>query len=453
MALFFLSLFILAMFGCAGLFFYAQQTVEKNHQLEDRIDVLRKYEPIVNVERECSQIRSDAMDYARTTVQAANDEAALIKAETAREKQIAAQYRQTAIAMRNVIEGYGSLYLASPHELLDELATQYDHTSAGAELKKARAASKEIIRTGRAATSTVGDPSVRKSATDFVTEVFVGKTDAILSKVKSDNYGVLVQKLADCFTLVNHTGANFGNTFISPEFYEAKRRELQWAVAVQEFRQQEKEEQRQIREQMREEERARREYEKAIREAEDEERRLKKAMELAKQELESASAEQRSVYEARLAELEAKLAEAAAREARAISMAQQTKQGNVYVISNVGSFGEDVYKIGLTRRLDPMERVKELGDASVPFSFDVHAMIPSQDAPALEAEMHRRFAAYQVNKVNFRKEFFRVSLEQIKEVAEEMGYTVHWTMKALAEEFYESQNLESQLANQDAAAI
>ncbi|UUO06503.1 DUF4041 domain-containing protein [Blastopirellula sp. J2-11] len=449
MAILFLGLFILAMFGCAGLFFYAQQIVEKNHSLEDRIDVLKKYEPIVNVERECQRIHSDAVEYARTTVQAANSEVAVFRAEIEQAKIVAAHYQQTAAAMQNVIEGYGAQYLASPHELLDDLATHYDHTSAGAELKKARTISKEIIRTGRAATSNVGDPNVRKSAIDFVTEVFVGKTDAILSKVKSDNYGILVQKLADSFTLVNHTGANFGNTFITPEFYEAKRQELQWAVAVQEFRQQEKEEQRQIREQMREEERARREFERAIREAEDEERRLKQAMEQAKRELESASIEQRSVYEARLAELETKLADAEAKGERAISMAQQTKQGNVYVISNIGSFGEDVFKVGLTRRLEPMERVKELGDASVPFSFDVHAMIPSENAPALEAELHRRFAAYQVNKINFRKEFFRIKIEQIKEVAEEMGYKVHWTMKASAEEYYESQNIENQSAVED----
>ena len=99
-------------------------------------------------------------------------------------------------------------------------------------------------------------------------------------------------------------------------------------------------------------------------------------------------------------------------------MAQQTKQGHVYVISNVGSFGENVYKIGMTRRLDPTERVDELGDASVPFPFDIHGMIHFEDCPAAEKKLHRLFVMGQVNKTNFRKEFFRANLEDIKAAIE-----------------------------------
>ena len=97
-----------------------------------------------------------------------------------------------------------------------------------------------------------------------------------------------------------------------------------------------------------------------------------------------------------------------------MSMAQLTKQGHVYVISNIGSFGEGIYKIGLTRRLEPMDRVKELGDASVPFKFDLHAMIFSEDAPVLEKKLHEVFHDTRVNMVNNRKEYFRVSLEEIE---------------------------------------
>jgi hypothetical protein len=95
------------------------------------------------------------------------------------------------------------------------------------------------------------------------------------------------------------------------------------------------------------------------------------------------------------------------------------KAGYVYIISNIGSFGEGVYKIGMTRRLDPMERVRELGDASVPFNFDVHALIFSDDAPKLEAALHREFASRKINIVNQRREFFRVSLEEIEKVVKE----------------------------------
>jgi Meiotically up-regulated gene 113 len=90
-----------------------------------------------------------------------------------------------------------------------------------------------------------------------------------------------------------------------------------------------------------------------------------------------------------------------------------TRSGHVYIISNIGSFGDQVFKIGMTRRLDPMDRVRELGDASVPFHFDVHAIIYSTDAPRLEATLHRMFNNRRVNRVNERKEFFRVSIDEI----------------------------------------
>lgn len=92
------------------------------------------------------------------------------------------------------------------------------------------------------------------------------------------------------------------------------------------------------------------------------------------------------------------------------------KAGYVYIISNIGAFGENVYKIGMTRRLDPMERVDELGDASVPFNFDVHAMIFSEDAPKLEAALHRAFEDRKLNMVNTRREFFHVTLDEIESV-------------------------------------
>ena len=108
-------------------------------------------------------------------------------------------------------------------------------------------------------------------------------------------------------------------------------------------------------------------------------------------------------------------------------MAQQTRRGHVYIISNVGSFGDHVYKIGLTRRLEPQDRVDELGDSSVPFRFDVHAMIYSEDAPALESKLHKHFVMMQLNKINHRKEFFRVDLNHIREEIETLGITPKWT--------------------------
>ncbi len=132
----------------------------------------------------------------------------------------------------------------------------------------------------------------------------------------------------------------------------------------------------------------------------------------------AASEAQRAEFEAKLAALQEQLRQAEEKNQRALSMAQQTRTGHVYVISNIGSLGEDVFKIGMTRRLEPADSIRELGDASVPFEFDVHAMIFSEDAPGLEKQLHRHFLRQQVNKVNPRKEFFRLVITDIKQELE-----------------------------------
>jgi hypothetical protein len=192
---------------------------------------------------------------------------------------------------------------------------------------------------------------------------------------------------------------------------------------------------------MREEEKARREYERAIEEAQKEERAIQKALARVQEEAQRASAEQRAALEGRIAELNEQLAAAEAKNQRALSMAQQTRKGTIYIISNIGSFGEEVFKIGMTRRLEPTERIKELGDASVPFEFDVHAMIPTDDAPALEARLHREFEESRINKVNYRKEFFRISPDRLRQVVAETGLEISFTLLAEAREYRETQAL------------
>ena len=174
---------------------------------------------------------------------------------------------------------------------------------------------------------------------------------------------------------------------------------------------------------------------------------LKKLIEKAQNEVAQASEEQKSKYEERLTELEGKLKIAEEKNQRAISMAQQTKSGNVYIISNIGSFGENVYKIGMTRRLEPLDRIRELGDASVPFEFDVHSMIYSENAPELERELHKKFLRLQVNKVNPRKEFFKVTLIDIKAAIDNMSINAKWTMTAEARHYRESLAIEEAISN------
>ena len=123
------------------------------------------------------------------------------------------------------------------------------------------------------------------------------------------------------------------------------------------------------------------------------------------------------------------------------------RAGYVYVISNIGAFGEGVYKIGMTRRLDPMDRIDELSGASVPFRYDVHALIFSADAPKLESALHNAFSEYRINKINTRKEFFKVPLEEIERVVRENhDRTVDFQYIPAAEQFRESQALHKQIA-------
>jgi hypothetical protein len=176
-------------------------------------------------------------------------------------------------------------------------------------------------------------------------------------------------------------------------------------------------------------------------------------MEKIRSEILDASQEEKAGYESKIKELNDRLIVAEEKNRRALSMAQQTKRGHIYIISNVGSFGDNVYKVGMTRRLDPYERVKELGDASVPFEFDVHAVIFSEDAPKFEKEMHKAFAMAQVNKVNPRKEFFKMDLKGIRQKIEEMNIDATWTMTAAAVEYKETLSIEKSLKGDNKFAI
>lgn len=387
----------------------------------------------------------NAVVQAQTIIVDAHKKAESIAGDAYAALQNADQLEKTAIAMKNIIEGYGDRYLVASYTLLDGLSDEYGHEQAGQELKQALERSRMMVRVGTAAKCEYVEINRRVTAINFVLDAFNGKVDSIISQVKRDNAGTLAQKVKDAFVVVNNNGKAFRDAAITPEYLDARLKELRCAAIVQELKWQEREEQRIIKEQIREEDKARREYERAIKEAEKEEDMLKKAIEKAQQAIDKASEEQKATYEAKLNELNDKLQAAEAKNQRALSMAQQTKSGHVYIISNIGSFGEDVYKIGLTRRLEPLDRIKELGDSSVPFDFDVHALIFNDNAPSFERELHKHFLRVQMNKVNPRKEFFRASLKEIREEIEALGISAKWTMTAEAREYRESLSIEQAL--------
>lgn len=148
---------------------------------------------------------------------------------------------------------------------------------------------------------------------------------------------------------------------------------------------------------------------------------------------------EKQLYIDKIKELEDKLKQLEADKATVLEREANARAGYVYIISNIGSFGENIYKIGMTRRVEPMDRIKELGSASVPFEFDVHAMIFSDDAPALETALHQTFEKQSVNRVNLRKEFFRVSLDEIEAVVKDnYNNTVVFTRIPVAKEYNET---------------
>lgn len=267
--------------------------------------------------------------------------------------------------------------------------------------------------------------------------LFNSECDNLFNKVKFNNILLIEEKLLKLKETIDKFGDRIGVT-LNLEYYKLKLEELRLVYEYQEKLAQEKEEQRLIKEQIREEEKARREAELAEKEAEAEAKRYSELLERAKKEIVEASDSQLPELQSKIELLEKQLEEANALKERAISLAQQTKTGHVYIISNIGSFGEDIYKIGMTRRMDPMDRVKELGDASVPFEFDVHAMIPTNDAPALENRLHQVFHNRRINMVNERKEFFKVTLSEIETVVKEFGLEIEFTKIAEAKQYRET---------------
>lgn len=396
-------------------------------------------------QREIELLYENALRESKRIIDNAENKAETIGGDAYRSLREANEIADRIQAMKNVIEGYGNEYLVPSYTLLDQLAEDFSHKDAGENLKKLRQNNKMMIVNRQAGICEYMDDERQKTAIDFVIDAYNGKVDSILSTVRKDNYGILKQKIEDAFQLVNFNGKAFRNARISEVYHQARLEELKWAIVAQELRANELEEQREIREQIREEEKARKEFEKAIKDAEKEEQTLKRLIEKAEAQVSRANEEQKALFQQKLEELQGKLEQAEEKNQRAISMAQQTKTGNVYVISNIGSFGEHVYKIGMTRRLEPLDRVRELGDASVPFEFDVHAMIYSDDAPALERQLHKQFLKNQLNKINPRKEFFKLNLSDLKNHLETIGINCKWTLLAEAKQYRETLKLEEEM--------
>lgn len=378
-------------------------------------------------EREAALSRSLAALEAAHAAATGNYNAQMAAAESSRHATERAAAARLADLQRSVtaLEEQANLQDAGLYTARYDFGALADYET---RLAQVRAREEAMVKADQAAVCTTkwhvdgnikaGEKMVR-DFTRLMLRAFNGTADSAVAKVTYKNFATLERRVRADFAAINKLGES-KSCLITDAFLALKLEELTLVFEYQERKQRVAEEQRAAREQMRDDEKAVRELERAKEEAEKEELRFQAALAKAQAEVASAVGRQREALESKIAQLQEKLAQAAEKQ-KAISQAQLTSAGHVYIISNLGSFGEQVYKIGMTRRLEPQERVDELGDASVPFPFDVHAMVYTENAPELERTLHQRFHTRRVNRVNERKEFFRVSLEEIERAVREIA--------------------------------
>lgn len=315
-------------------------------------------------------------------------------------------------------------------------------------LDEIRNLQKEMIKNGTAAICTANwkvqgsEKAGKKLIAENIKQIirnFNTECDLCINKVKFSNYENVKERIYKSYEMNNRLNET-NQTTIAIEYYRLKVKELDLAFEYQQKKKEEREELRRKRELLREEEKVAIEIEIRRKELEKEQEHYQNYLKKINEQIEVETSESRK--EAlimkredamnNIADVELAMKDLDYREAN-------HRAGYVYVISNIGAFGEDVYKIGMTRRLEPEERIAELSGASVPFRFDIHAMIFSNDAPKLEAALHNELADKKINLVNGRKEFFRVSLEEIKRVVRENhDKTVDFVNIPDAEQYRES---------------
>lgn len=327
-----------------------------------------------------------------------------------------------------------------------------------AKMMEIRALQKDMVRNGSAVTGSQtwtvnGNVSKgKKMVADMqklLLRAFNAECDDVIEHVKYNNVETAEKRITSSQEAITKLGTIMGVSIV-PSYYRLKLEELYLAFEYAQKKQEEKEEQREARAQMREEAKLAREIEEARKKLEKEQQHYNNALAKVNAQLDAASEEDRAAIEEKKSIIESQLQKIDKEFADVDYRQANQRAGYVYIISNIGAFGENVYKIGMTRRLDPQDRVDELGDASVPFNFDVHAMIFSDDAPKLEAALHNAFADRKLNFVNQRREFFNVTLEEIKKVVKEnFDKSVEFVELAPAQQYRESILLRKKAHQQD----
>lgn len=225
---------------------------------------------------------------------------------------------------------------------------------------------------------------------------------------------------------------------LEPLFIDAVKIEYEYYIKKEAAKQ----EQLALREQMRQEAEERKLLEQQREQIEKEESKYKTEIEnITIQLKESDDDEKTQSLLNKIKELEMQLSEVEHKKEDIVNL-QNGKAGYVYIISNLGSFGDDIFKVGMTRRLNPQDRVDELGDASVPFRFDVHSFIFSDDAVQLESALHAELEKNRLNKINLRKEFFKISIDELESLVDKIDPTAEFRKTMIAEQYRQSLSLD-----------
>lgn len=304
---------------------------------------------------------------------------------------------------------------------------QYSFTSSTQykeKLDNLRASAKELVKSDKAGNiiqpmlldnSQSKGKAMQKQLIKAAIRGFNGEADALLTKVTVSNVENKVKALKKSFEQINKMYAR-NSVALSTDYLNLKIQELRLAAEYELQKQEEKELLKEQREKEREDKKLQAEIARQRKQITKDRTHFKQMVDNVTDMIAKASGDELEKLKLQLQEYQNKLNELDQLEEDIDYREGHATAGYVYIISNIGSFGEDVYKIGVTRRLEPLERIRELGSASVPFQFDVHALIFSEEAFALETELHNELAAYKVNKVNGRKEYFRAPFYKIKEV-------------------------------------
>ena len=407
---------------------HQNELIKQKLAVEDELSgIMKKYSPIISIETEVINLKNEIwrleLNISSTRESYAVKRAQLIQLL----EQIALYDDRIAFVEMGVYE---------PH---------FDFTDSEqfkASIVAVRDRQKAMISAGHATTCPTNwtvDGSAAKGQvminrqTRLTMRAFNNECEAALANARWNNVVAMEKRILSASSAINKENTSMSLS-ITDSYIKFKIEELRLTHEYREKQKSEKEERVELA-------RAEREEKKLLAEAEAAEReelKYQNLLDKARKDAETATGGVATAMGLRIAELEKALAEAHDASAKARAMAEMTKSGYVYIISNVGSFGDDVVKIGLTRRLDPDDRVRELGDASVPFGFDVHAMIYSDEAPTLEHALHREFAPRRINMMNFRKEFFRVSLDDVEEAVQRLAPTASFFKDREAQEWHET---------------